>query len=189
MSRFKFGNKHIYEVPGVTHKFNHLADAQFYCKEHQIDVKSIVKYDSKKEHDRWLCLQMLQSDGLISELRRQVEFELIPAKTETVKVKDKVINDWIVENEHFATKKDAHAYCRSRGLQYAAALCQRRIVEVFKEVVIEHNAVYTADFVYKDADGNLVVEDTKSEITRKEPDYVLRRKLMLHVHGIRILET
>lgn len=189
MSRFKFGNKHIYEVPGVTHKFNHLADAQFYCKEHQIDVKSIVKYDSKKEYDRWLCLQMLQSDGLISELRRQVEFELIPAKKENRLVKHKFVNDWTVENEHFETKKEAYTYCRKNSLQCAAIVCLKKKIPVMKEVVIEHNAVYTADFVYKDADGNLVVEDTKSEITRKEPDYVLRRKLMLHVHGIRILET
>ena len=60
---------------------------------------------------------------------------------------------------------------------------------MYKEVCIEHNAIYTADFVYIDSTGEEIVEDVKSEITRKEADYVLRRKLMLHVHGIRILET
>jgi hypothetical protein len=59
---------------------------------------------------------------------------------------------------------------------------------VYKNVCIEQNAVYTADFVYYE-NGQLVVEDVKSDITRKEADYVLRRKLMLHVHGIRIKET
>ena len=59
---------------------------------------------------------------------------------------------------------------------------------VYKKVVFEQNAVYTADFVFVE-DGVTVVEDCKSEYTRKEKDYVLRRKLMLHVHGIRIVET
>lgn len=189
MSHFKFGNRHIYEVPGVAHMFNHERDAQFYCKEHDIDVKTIIKYDSKKEHDRWLVLQQMQRDGKVSDLRRQVEYELIPAYKDTVLVKHKFVNDWIVENEHFATKKEAVAYCRHRRLQQAAILLKKRLEEVYKEVVIEHNAVYTADFVYNDESGKLVVEDVKSDITRKEKDYVLRRKLMLHVHGIRIHET
>ena len=51
--------------------------------------------------------------------------------------------------------------------------------------VIERACSYIADFVYNDADGNLVVEDTKGVRTR---DYVIKRKLMLHVHGIRIKE-
>lgn len=189
MNRFKFGNRHIYEVPGVTHLFNHERDAQFYCKEHDIDVKTIIKYDSKKEYDRWMCLKMLQSDGLISNLRRQVEYELIPAKTEKVKVKDKVEKVWVVENLKFRTKKEAHDYCKSIDLQCAAATCVKVLVPVYKDKIIEHNAVYTADFVYNDESGNVVVEDVKSEITRKEKDYILRRKLMLHVHGIRIKET
>lgn len=188
MSHFKFGNRHVYEVPGVTHLFNHERDAQFYCKEHDVDVKTIIKYDSKKEYDRWLVLQQMQKEGKISDLQRQVVYELIPAKTETVKVKDKLVNVWVVENLKFRTQKEAHAYCRSIDLQTSAATCVKTPQPVYKEVTIEHNAVYTADFVYNEA-GKLVVEDVKSDITRKEKDYVLRRKLMLHVHGIRIKET
>lgn len=52
----------------------------------------------------------------------------------------------------------------------------------------ERVAVYTADFRYIE-DGALVVEDVKSKATAKLADYVLRRKLMLQVHGIEIKET
>lgn len=46
---------------------------------------------------------------------------------------------------------------------------------------------YVADFVYVDNDtGTTVVEDTKGVRT---PEYVIKRKLMLMVHGITIKET
>ncbi|MEK6420002.1 MAG: DUF1064 domain-containing protein [Burkholderia gladioli] len=48
---------------------------------------------------------------------------------------------------------------------------------------------YVADFVYVDvATGKKVVEDVKSPATRKNPAYVLKRKLMLDRHGITIKE-
>lgn len=53
--------------------------------------------------------------------------------------------------------------------------------------VVEREVSYTADFRYKQ-NGKVVVEDVKSEITRKEPKYVIKRKLMLHVHGVRLTE-
>ena len=48
------------------------------------------------------------------------------------------------------------------------------------ERVDEKAAHYTCDFQYTQ-DGVLVIEDAKSEATRKEKDYVLRRKLMKHL--------
>lgn len=47
---------------------------------------------------------------------------------------------------------------------------------------------YEADFRVTYADGRVEVIDVKSDITRKEARYVLKRKLMLQVHGIRIKE-
>lgn len=188
--RFKFGNRHLYEVPGVGHLFNHEQDAVFYCDEHGIDRKAIVKYDSRKEYDRWLELRKEEQEGRILLLERQVEYELIPEKRETVFVKDKVCKWYSVPgfNDTYQRKKDAVAFCKSHGLK--ASLVQTITCKepVYKEVVLEQKAVYTADFVYV-RDGVTVVEDVKSEITRREADYVLRRKLMLHVWGIRILET
>ena len=52
--------------------------------------------------------------------------------------------------------------------------------------VIEKAVTYIADFVYTDAaTGEVVVEDTKGFRTK---DYVIKRKLMLYMHNIRIKE-
>jgi hypothetical protein len=192
--RFKFGNQKIYVVPGSDHRFRTEHDARFYCEQNGIDFATVEKYDSKKEYDRWLELQILQRAGEVSDLRRQVEFELIPARYETVFVKHKTVKQWLVFTDpgsgtSFDTKKAAIEFCKSKGLRLKDIGYITKEEPVYKEVCIEQNAVYTADFVYKDKDGNEIVEDTKSEVTRKEADYVLRRKLMLHVHGIRIKET
>jgi hypothetical protein len=49
---------------------------------------------------------------------------------------------------------------------------------------------YVADFVYVEAaTGKQIVEDVKSEITRKNAAYVRARKAMLAIHDISILET
>ena len=37
-----------------------------------------VTYDSKREYARWSFLKTMEQQGLISELKRQVKFELIP---------------------------------------------------------------------------------------------------------------
>lgn len=56
-----------------------------------------------------------------------------------------------------------------------------------KRVCIEKSVVYNADFVYYE-NGKKVVEDTKSEAT-KTKDYIIKRKLMLYIHGIKIREV
>lgn len=52
--------------------------------------------------------------------------------------------------------------------------------------VIEKACTYVADFLYFGEDGKLVVEDCKGVRTDA---YIIKRKLMLHVHGIKIKET
>lgn len=49
----------------------------------------------------------------------------------------------------------------------------------------ERPANYVADFVYQE-NGKTVVEDTKGMKTR---DYILKRKIMLFIHGITIKEV
>ena len=51
--------------------------------------------------------------------------------------------------------------------------------------VVEREVSYKADFRYRE-NGKLVVEDTKGFRTK---DYIIKRKLMLWVHGIRIFEN
>lgn len=53
---------------------------------------------------------------------------------------------------------------------------------------LERETAYVADFVYVDSVAGLVVEDVKSPATRTS-EYVIKRKLMLHVHGITIKEV
>lgn len=47
---------------------------------------------------------------------------------------------------------------------------------------------YYADFTYK-RDGQYIVEDSKSPVTRKDPTYRLKKKLLHACLGIEILET
>lgn len=52
--------------------------------------------------------------------------------------------------------------------------------------LLENELSYIADFVYLDKEGNTIVEDTKGFRTT---DYIIKRKLMLWIHGIRIREV
>lgn len=55
--------------------------------------------------------------------------------------------------------------------------------------LLEKECAYIADFVYHDArTGELVVEDVKSAATKKKESYIIKRKLMLRVLGIKIKE-
>ena len=91
-----------------------------------------VPFDSKREAARWRELRLLERAGEISDLRRQVRYELVP------------------------------------------------------KLPGERPVDYIADFVYRDSGGNEVVEDVKGVRT---PAYVIKRKLMLWRHGIRIREV
>ena len=105
-------------------------------------------FDSLKEFRRWQELKLLEKAGEITELRRQVPYEILPDQREPDKI-------------------------GPRGGRKPGR-------------VIEREAVYIADFVYKDAEGREVVEDCKGMRTR---DYLLKRKLMLFRFGIRIMES
>ena len=101
---------------------------------------------SRKENRRACQLRLMERAGLISGLREQVAYELIPA-------------------------------------QYSVDTATSRVA---KPKLIERACKYVADFVYTDtATGRTVVEDTKGFRT---PEYRIKRKLMLFVHGIRIAE-
>ena len=56
---------------------------------------------------------------------------------------------------------------------------------VKKGKLLERECSYIADFVYS-LNGKMVVEDTKGIRTK---DYIIKRKLMLRVYGIRIREV
>lgn len=58
-----------------------------------------------------------------------------------------------------------------------------------KGKLLERECSYVADFVYKDAQGNTVVEDVKGYRGGGAYEiFKIKRKLMLYVHGIKINE-
>ena len=109
-------------------------------------------FDSRKEARRWQQLCQLQSRGEIQDLRRQVEYELIPNQYEV-----------------------SERYSEKTG---------KRLQD--KNKLVERKVCYVADFVYT-RDGETIVEDTKSPVTRTK-DYIVKRKLLLYIFGIKIKE-
>lgn len=108
-----------------------------------------------------------------------------------------------VKTNGYASKKEADRAEQLRLMEKAGLI--RELREQVKFVLIpkqegERECSYVADFVYQQGEkvaddlglANIawhdVVEDTKSPPTRANRAYVIKRKLMLHVHGIRIRE-
>lgn len=117
-------------------------------KRNKYGAQRVGEHASRKEHNRAVQLKLWQRAGVISNLREQVPFELIPAQ---------------------------YVECGSDLKGKPVRMC------------IEKSCKYIADFVYTDNEtGQTIVEDTKGVRTK---DYVIKRKLMLHVHGIRIKEV
>lgn len=109
------------------------------ARKNKYHAKKSGGYDSKKEHQRASHLKLMQRAGIISDLREQVKFVLIP------------------------TQRDSQGN------------------------LLEKECSYIADFVYTDtATGQTIVEDTKGVRTK---EYIIKRKLMLYQHGIRIKEV
>lgn len=60
---------------------------------------------------------------------------------------------------------------------------------LIEENETERKCEYIADFVYWDIKtGEKIIEDVKSEATRKLSTYIMKRKLMKDKYGIEILE-
>lgn len=93
----------------------------------------------------------------------------------------------------FDSKKEANRYRELVLLERAGRLSNLQMQVKFELIpsqridgkVAERACTYVADFVYIQ-DGKQVVEDTKGFKTK---DYIIKRKLMLWVHGIRIKEV
>lgn len=111
----------------------------------------------------------------------------------------KIIRDGIT----FDSKKEYGRYCELKLLEKAGAITDLQMQVKFvlipsqrepsakgirggekKGKLIEKECAYYADFVYYQ-NGEKIVEDTKGKRTT---DYIIKRKLMLYIHGIRIRE-
>lgn len=115
-----------------------------------------------------------------------------------------------IDGEVFDSQREARRYCKLKLLEKCGAITSLRRQVIFellpaqREVcldrykkgrkkgqfkegkLIEKAVTYIADFVYFDtATGKSVVEDVKGMRTK---DYIIKRKLMLYFHGIKIRE-
>ena len=179
-------------MSGNEHRFRSEHDAKYYCEQNGIDFSKVERYDSIKEYERWLELLEMERDGRISELKRQVEFELTPKQYRREKVREKEEKHYLVPEalgeSDFDRKKDAVAYAKSQGMSAKFVTTITITVPVYKDVTILDRSVYTADFTYIE-DGEFIIEDVKSDYTRKEADYVLRKKFLYYKYRILIRET
>lgn len=91
-----------------------------------------------------------------------------------------------IDGKKFDSKAEADRYIELKRMQEGSLIFDLKCQVPFVLEVNRHPICkYVADFVYVDVDGNRVVEDVKGFRTR---DYVLKKKLMLAVHGIAIHE-
>lgn len=120
-------------------------------------------------------------------------------------IKNKYLNKKTVEDGiEFASRKEAQRYhelkllLRSKKINNLELQKPYELVPVQREEetltakgkikqgrVIERAVIYVADFVYTDENGKTVVEDTKGFRTK---DYIIKRKLMLWVYNLKIVE-
>lgn len=93
----------------------------------------------------------------------------------------------------FDSVKEYRRFCELSLLERAGAIADLKRQVKFELIpsqrvdgkAVERPCTYVADFVYQEG-GKTVVEDTKGFKTK---DYIIKRKLMLWVHGIRITEV
>jgi len=93
-----------------------------------------------------------------------------------------------VDGIAFDSQKEAKRFGDLKLMQKAGEISDLTLQPKF-DIVINGVKVcsYVADFSYIE-NGVKVVEDVKSEVTRKLPTYRLKNKLMRAVHGIAIRE-
>ena len=102
----------------------------------------------------------------------------------------------MLDGIEFDSKKEADYYAKLVMLMHAKNTSER-VERIDRQVVFElipkqkgeREVCYRADFVVTYGDGRQEVVDVKSAYTRKLPAYVLKRKMLLHRHGIRLKEV
>lgn len=101
-----------------------------------------------------------------------------------------------LDGETFDSMKEANRWAELTLMQRAGEIYELKRQVPFVVIpiqkgedgkVLEREVRYIADFTYRRmTDHRLVVEDTKGMKTR---EYIIKRKLMLYRHGLRISEV
>lgn len=118
-----------------------------------------------------------------------------PKKTSTQNDSGKFKNKKTeIDGFKFDSKAESRRYLELKNLAQTHKIEDLRLQVPFELIpsqyqdgkCIERSVKFVADFTYKE-NGILVVEDVKSPATIT-PAFVIKRKLMLHMHGIRVKE-
>lgn len=97
-----------------------------------------------------------------------------------------------VDNIRFASQKEARRYSELKLLERAGKIRNLKVQPPFRlEVGDVLVCRYLADFSYVDDERTpaFVVEDVKSEATRKNRAYRIKVKLLKALHGISVVEV
>lgn len=101
----------------------------------------------------------------------------------------------VIDGHTFDSKREASRYGALKLLERAGQITDLELQPRFELIPKQRRAdgkaeracEYVADFRYTDtATGQTVIEDAKGMRTR---DYIMKRKLMLQVHGISVREV
>ena len=104
---------------------------------------------------------------------------------------------WELGGVTFDSQKEARRYQELRFLLLSGVIRDLQRQTPFELIpaqrddtgkLLERPVTYRADFTYWDENGRFVVEDVKSKATRTR-EYIIKRKLLLYRHGIRIREV
>lgn len=95
----------------------------------------------------------------------------------------------------FDSKHEANRWCELKYMERAGLIKDLKRQVPFELLpsqringrVKERSVRYLADFVYKQ-NGKTIVEDAKSPATRTK-EYIIKRKLMLYILGIEVIEV
>lgn len=99
----------------------------------------------------------------------------------------------VVNGIKFDSRREARRYQELQLLLRAGEISQLEMQKKYTLIPAqkkpsggtERPVTYTADFVYRDKTGREIVEDSKGMKTQQ---YIIRRKLMLYIHGIEVKE-
>ena len=96
--------------------------------------------------------------------------------------------DRTVDGLVFDSKRESQRFVLLRNLARAKLITDLSTqVEFPVKINSKHYCTYTADFAYKDENGNQVYEDVKSTGTAKDAAYRLRKKAAELFYGVKIV--
>lgn len=154
-----------------------------------IDIRDLSPSAQKQVYGKLLELQKNGSGATFEGEEGKVTSQKKVAQTGSKYGNKKVV----VNGIQFDSKREARRYLDLKAMETAGQIQNLQLQVRYELIpsqridgkVVEKPVYYIADFQYEQ-NGETIVEDTKGHRTDK---YIIKRKLMLHVHGIRIREV